>query len=149
MADWSLPTINTAANTTLDGLELRDVDTATMFVSTPTNQPTGSIRWNRASKVFQEWDGAVWNTLDVSTGLGLGTMATQNSNAVSISGGTIGTSVNIDASRLTSGIIALGRLSGITSAEIASDSILNVDINSAAAIAWSKLDIIFSLIKQS
>lgn len=110
MADWSLPIITTAYDLHHDDLLARDVDSATMFVSAPTNTPTGAIKWNRSTSKFQEWDGALWNDLALSTGLSLGTMATQNANAVAITGGTIGTAVNIDAARLTSNQVAVARL---------------------------------------
>jgi hypothetical protein len=127
--DWNQPTTSSLYTDILALLEARDVDAFTLGLTDPTNKPTGAIRWNRGTKKFQEWSGAAWADLDVSTGLGLGTMAVQNSNNVSISGGSIGTGVNIDASRLTSGTVALARLANIA----------NAQIDAAAAIAWSKL----------
>jgi hypothetical protein len=105
MADWSLPDINELYTDIIDELNARDVDALTLCLVDPTNKPIGAIRWNRGTTKFQEWSGAAWVDLSVSAGLGLGTMAAQNSNNVNITGGTIGTAVNIDASRLTSGTV--------------------------------------------
>src|ERR1051325_2662931 len=104
MADWSTPRRGDPSSDFLDSLTDRDVDAATLFVSAPSNQPTGSIRYLRASNKFQEWDGAAlpgkvislaWGGTGAATAaaartsLGLGTMATQNSNAVNITAGTV------------------------------------------------------------
>lgn len=130
MADWSLPTNSSDyATGVLQVLEARDVDAATLFVAAPTNTPTSAIRYVRASNKFQEWDGAAWNDLVLSvagggtagatqvaarTGLGLGTMAVQDSSAVIISGGTIaGTGTGLTAlngSNISSGTVAAARL---------------------------------------
>lgn len=106
MADWNGPVAADDTDDVLDNLKLRDVDALTLCLADPTNKPTGAIRWNRGTLLFQEWDGAAWQNL----GTTLGTMSAQNSNNVTITGGTIGTSVNIDAARLTSGQTPLARL---------------------------------------
>lgn len=116
MADWAVPVLTTAHDIHQTNLKDRDVDAAIM-AEAPTNPPVDFIRWNRTAKKFQKWNGTIWEDLDVSTGLGLGTMSTQNSNAVSISGGTIGTSVNIDAARLTSGLVPTARLGSGTASQ--------------------------------
>jgi hypothetical protein len=69
-----------------------------------TNGPVGTIRYDRATNTFQEWNGGAWVTLvialsggglgaanpsDARNVLGIGTMGTQNANAVAITGGTI------------------------------------------------------------
>lgn len=109
MADWNSPTLLTDYDLVLDDLMDRDVDAATLFASNPTNPPTSAVRYNRGTNKFQEWDGATWVDMDVASGLGLGTMSSQDSNAVAITGGTIGGTVDIDASRLTSGLIPTPR----------------------------------------
>lgn len=49
MADWSTPVLTSTYTSVLDGLKNRDIDMAVGFsptYSTPTNLPTGAIRWN-------------------------------------------------------------------------------------------------------
>jgi hypothetical protein len=81
------------------------------------------MRFNRSINIFEEWLAGAWvpkviglagggtggtTPAEIITSLGLGSMATQNSNAVNITGGTI-TGVNFSANDITSGIIALAR----------------------------------------
>jgi hypothetical protein len=102
MANWSNPLITTQYDVFVNEAKDRDVDSATMFLNAPTNQPVGAIKLQRTPTIFQEWSGSVWQDkiLAVSgggtgastqsgavAGLGLGTMAMQNSNAVNITGG--------------------------------------------------------------
>jgi|SRR6478736_4353535 hypothetical protein len=104
MADWGKPTITDLYTDVLDSLNFKDVDGATLFLNVPSNQPVGSIRYDRANNKFQEWNGTAWVDKIISVagggtgassvsgaiaGLGLGTMATQNAVAVAITGGTI------------------------------------------------------------
>lgn len=108
MADWSQPTVNSNyATEVLQDISARLDDAAQMFFSDPSNQPDHIIRYNRASNKFQEYFNAIWNDLILSiagggtgsstaagarTNLGLGTLATQNSNAVNITGGSVAAS---------------------------------------------------------
>lgn len=129
-ANWSDPVLTSLYTSVLDMLKDRDVDAATLFLGgSATNIPTGAIRFNRGTGMFQEWDGATWN--NVSLG-GFGTMAAQNSNSVAITGGTI-TGVTAPASIINSGEIPLNR--GGTGASLslgASGSILQS--NGAAVV---------------
>lgn len=104
MANWSNPILTTQYDVFLAEVKERTVDAATMFLNAPSNQPTGSIKLLRAPIKFQEWSGAAWvdKILDVTgggtggataaaarTALGIGTMGVQNSNAISVTGGSI------------------------------------------------------------
>lgn len=104
MANWNEPVNSSVYANVLDLLKSLVTDAATMFLNTPSNQPTGSIRFNRATALFEEWNGSAWVAKIISvagggtgsataagarTNLGLGTMATQNSNSVAITGGTV------------------------------------------------------------
>ena len=104
MADWSKPTVTDIYSNVLSFIDGRLNDAATQFSSAPSNQPTGAIRYLRASNKFQEWDGAAWQdkVLSVAGGgtgsataagarsnLGLGDMAVQSSSGVAITGGSI------------------------------------------------------------
>jgi len=105
MADWSNPKITSNYVTFVDEVKNRDIDAITLTRVAITGPPLGSIKLLRAPVAFQEYDGSVYTTLLLSldgggtgagtpvaarTNLGLGTMATQNSNAVAITGGNIG-----------------------------------------------------------
>jgi len=118
MASWlaTSPDNDSPYSDVLTLLKARDVDAYTM-AEAPTSPPVGAKRWNTTTKRFQEWTGAVWSDLDVTTGLALGTMASQNSNAVAITGGTIGGTTAIDATRLTSGLVATARLGAGTASQ--------------------------------
>lgn len=118
MADWTNPKLSSPYVNFLNDLNVKIVEAAAMNV-TGTSIPTTAMRFERGNRVFQEWDGAQWITrplgvLGGGTGgsngnearinLGFGTMAMQNSNGVSITGGAI-SGTNLDATYLTSGII--------------------------------------------
>lgn len=104
MANWANPLLTTQYDVFLAECKERDVDSGTMFLNPPTNPPVGSVRFNRSTKIFEEWSGAAWVAMvlavagggtgansqgGVASSLGLGTMAYQNSNAVNITGGTL------------------------------------------------------------
>lgn len=104
MANWANPTITSNYITFVDEVKARDVDAITLQAIAVTNPPVSSIRLLRAPTKFQEWNGSVWvdkilspegggtgsNSLAGITGaLGLGSMAYQNSNNVSITGGNV------------------------------------------------------------
>jgi hypothetical protein len=104
MANWNNPILTTQYDVFLAECKDRDVDSGTMFLNPPTNPPVGSVRFNRSTKIFEEWNGTAWIALvlgitgggtgansqgSIAASLGLGTMAYQNSNAVNISAGAI------------------------------------------------------------
>lgn len=104
MADWNIPVNTSTYSQVLGMLKAVSVDAGTLFLANPTNQPTGSMRWNRSANQFEEWSGSAWlpKVLSVAgggtggstptaarTGLGLGTISTQNANAVAITGGNL------------------------------------------------------------
>jgi hypothetical protein len=104
MADWNLPVLTSLYKDFLNLLKERDVDSITMGKAAITNPVVGTIRYERGTNTFQEWNGGAWVTLVVSLAsgglgssnpadarnlLGIGTMGTQNANAVAITGGTI------------------------------------------------------------
>jgi hypothetical protein len=90
-------------------MKARDEDAARMFegvTGATDNIPLNTIRWERNTKCFQNWHGPTlgWSNQIISvlgggTGaadpvnarvnLGLGTMSTQNHNAVNIQGGAV------------------------------------------------------------
>lgn len=115
MADWAAtsPDNSSTYSTVLEKLRDRDFDSASLFLNAPTNPITGMIRYNRSTDLFEEYNGSTWAAIPISvagggtnattasdarTNLGLGTMATQNSNAVNITGGTIAGMTSIASS---------------------------------------------------
>lgn len=114
-ANWNNPALTSLYINFLAELKARDVDVLTM--NPGTNIPVDSKRWNSATNTFQNWNGAAWVNLVISgagggTGSGsfpvLGTMASQNSNAIAVTGGTMA-GVNLNANDITSGVLALSR----------------------------------------
>lgn len=64
MANWSTePALTQTWANFLTSLKARDESNAKMDYTGDTNIPTGTIRWNNTSGVFQRWDGATWTTL--------------------------------------------------------------------------------------
>lgn len=64
MADWSLPTLTSTYSNFRQNLVDRDVDIALQFSSgTPTNVPTGAVKWDTTLNRWQKWSGAAWGEL--------------------------------------------------------------------------------------
>jgi hypothetical protein len=123
MADWNKPTIQSNYLDFVTEMNAKFNDAAVMFgFGGPTNIPVSTLRFNRSINLFDEWDGATWqpkvlsiagggtgssNPAGIRVNLGLGSMSTQNANAVAITGGSI-TGVALDVSALT-GIVPMAR----------------------------------------
>jgi hypothetical protein len=129
MSDYNTPALSDTYTNFLTYLKARDVDAITLCLSTPSNTPTGAIKYNRASDKFQEYDGAAFQDKVLSiagggtgsataatarTALGLGDMATQTSSAVAITGGSIAGNgsglTTLNATNLASGTVPTARL---------------------------------------
>lgn len=131
--DWGLPVIFTKYINIIELLKQRDVDSATQFFDPPTNPPDNAIRFNRTTTKWEEYSGGTWVPIVLSpagggtgsdsisgarSALGIGTLATQDNNAVNITGGTIngvlsgiGAGITaLNADNLSNGTIPSGRL---------------------------------------
>lgn len=125
MADWNLPSLSSDYDDFLTYLKARDFDAISLGYSSITNPITGMVKYVRASNKFQEYDGASWvdkllavagggtgaaNAADARTNLGLGTIATQNANNVSITGGTVSglASIGVNGNATIVGQLVLG-----------------------------------------
>jgi len=131
MANWNLPTITSGYIDFVTEMNDKIADAGTFNNGSPINLPDHAMRFNRSINLFEEWNLTTWTPKVISiagggtgattpagiiSNLGLGSMSTQNSNAVNITGGTI-TGVAFNANDISSGIIALAR--GGTGASLA------------------------------
>lgn len=125
-ADWSHPVLaDNYSDVLLVYLNGKDIDALTLQKTAPSNLPDGAIAYDRSTDLFKEWDGVglvfVTKVLSIAgggtgaasagaarTSLGLGSMSTQDSSAVSITGGSI-SGITLNASAITAGVIALAR----------------------------------------
>lgn len=104
MADWLKPTITSNYVTFVDEVKERDFDAISLQYNALVNPPNASVKLVRSPVKFQQWMTGAWNELTLSvegggtgqtsiagirTVIGLGSMAYQNSNAISVTGGTI------------------------------------------------------------
>lgn len=129
MADWTLPALASLYTDFRQNLIDRDVDALTMQVAAASNPPVGAFRYVRATDKFQEWSGAVYTdkvlsiagggtgaatAINARTALGLQDMATQDSTAVAITGGSLagnGAGVtSLNAANISAGTVATARL---------------------------------------
>jgi hypothetical protein len=70
MADWSTPTLTSTYANFRQNLVDRDVDTALQFSSgSPTNVPTGAVKWDTTLNRWQRWSGTAW--VELTTGYSL------------------------------------------------------------------------------
>ena len=63
MANWSNPQLTSTYTNFLAEVKARDVDLATQFSGSPTNVPTGAIKWDSGSNIWQKWSGSAWGEL--------------------------------------------------------------------------------------
>ena len=104
MADWADPKLVSQYSDVLTELRGRDFDTASLFRDEPANPKQGMIRLVRNPIKFQERGASDWEDIilsiagggtgaatktDARTSLGFGTLAAQNSDSVTITGGKI------------------------------------------------------------
>jgi hypothetical protein len=137
--NWLLPTVtsNYAAGV-IQAINNKFIDTITLFRGgVGSNLPINAIRYNGdLAGTFQRWSGSIWNNmiLDLAgggtgadnptlarTNLGLGTMAVQNSNAVSITGGTA-----VLSTLQVTGLGSFGQLSTPDGSQIAGINAANI-----------------------
>lgn len=149
MANWNLPTAVSDYLEFVTEINDKFVDAGTINYGAPTNLPEHAMRFNRSTNIFEELIAAAWvpkviglagggtggtTPAEIITSLGLGSMATQNSNAVNITGGSI-TGVNFSANSITSGILALAR--GGTGASLALGAAGTVMLSNGSGVVFA------------
>jgi hypothetical protein len=61
MANWSNPTLSSSYADFLAQVKERDTDAAVQFsIGSPTNVPTGAVKWDTSLNRWQKWSGAAW-----------------------------------------------------------------------------------------
>ena len=151
MANHALPTTTSLYTDVISNIKTRIDDSLMMLdpaVTTVTNQPTNSIRWNSVNNRFEKWNGTAWAVLtssyainsstastlatartiamsgDVSWSVSFdGSIAVTASGTLSNTGVTAGTykNVTVDAKgRVTAGSNTAEALSGLTDTSISS-----------------------------
>src|SRR6186713_2592891 len=137
MANWNLPAITSGYLDFVTELNDKFVDAGTIGYGAPTNLPERAMRFNRTINIFEEWVAGggtgAGDAAGARVNLGLGSMATQNSNAVAITGGTI-TGVAYNANDITSGIVALAR--GGTGSSLTLAGVGAVFISNGTQVVW-------------
>lgn len=152
-ANWNLPTLTSNyATGVLQVINEKLVDAVSLFVLDGTNIPENAIKFNRTTLGFQERISGLWSdrTIGVVGGgtggstplaarsnLGLGSLATQNANAVAITGGSLTTLSALDVSgNITFTGVITGNGSGLTglnASNIASGTIPTARLGSGTA----------------
>lgn len=73
-ADWSKPSLTDPYTTWPEMVKGRDEDAARLFdpaTTSPTNLPTGTIRWSSANKRFEKFNGSSWSELEPQWAVGI------------------------------------------------------------------------------
>ena len=153
MANWNLPTVDSNYITFVDEVKNRDTDAALMFDGTGTNLPNLTIRWNQSNNRFERLEGGTWQgrTIGITGGgtgattaagarsnLNLGSMATQNSNAVGVTGGSI-TGVSFSGTGTLSGNASTA--STWQTARTLQIGATGKSVNGSANVTWSAAEI--------
>ncbi|MFO1157283.1 MAG: tail fiber domain-containing protein [Reyranellaceae bacterium] len=127
MADWNKPTASDLYTNWPSLLADRDFASATMFDAAVSNTPTGAIRFDAAAQKLQRYNGTTFIDQALSVGgggtgastasgaranLGLGGLATQPANAISVSGGAI------DGTAIGATVQSTGRFTTLTAGQI-------------------------------
>ena len=70
MADWNTPSLTTGYSLFSTNLKDRDLDAITQCNNgTPTNTPTGAIKWDTGLNRWNKWSGTAWVELTTTYGL--------------------------------------------------------------------------------
>lgn len=138
-ANWNLPTITTDYVDFLAYLKAMLSDAATMFVDTPSNQPTGSVRLNRTSDLFEEWSGSAWDGVVLAIAGGGTGASTASSARTNLGLGSLAVLSSINGSNWSGTDLAVA--DGGTGASDAATARTNLGLGSMATQASSSVSI--------
>lgn len=100
MANFSLPTTGSAYTDVINVINDKIADAAKNFdpaTSTPTNLPSGTIRWTSASNKWEKWNGTAWSDLTTTYAISIsGNAATATSATSASSAATLTTARTIN-----------------------------------------------------
>jgi hypothetical protein len=86
MANWNEPTNSTPATNVLATLNEKVANAAKMSYGADTNLPTGAIRYNTTTRLFESWSGSAWAGLPVYF-VGTGTADGSDNQTLTLAGG--------------------------------------------------------------
>lgn len=66
MADWDKPDLNSTKTTLPGECRVLAISAAKLDYASDTNIPTGVIRYNRSTDVFEEYNGSIWTSFNVN-----------------------------------------------------------------------------------
>lgn len=93
MSDWNLPTTGSLYTDLVNGLKSRDLDSATMFATLPTNPVADMVRWDSAANKFDVYNGVAWVSLSSSYAINVtslnGQLSSFYQNAGNLNAGTL------------------------------------------------------------
>ena len=153
MANWNNPQLTSTYTNFLAEVKARDVDLATQFSGSPTNMPTGSIKWNSGSNIWQKWSGSAWGALtstyqfpaiEATTGAFGGNVTISGSYTLDVGGSATASSFSCDGSTAPSNGIYLPAAStlGFSAGGSRQAALTSTGLKLGSGTASCKLDVV-------
>ena len=153
MANWNNPQLTSTYTNFLAEVKARDVDLATQFSGSPTNMPTGSIKWNSGTNIWQKWSGSAWGELtstyqfpaiEATTGAFGGNVTISGSYTLDVGGSATASSFSCDGSTAPSNGIYLPAAStlGFSAGGSRQAALTSTGLKLGSGTAGCKLDVV-------
>ena len=153
MANWNNPQLTSTYTNFLAEVKARDVDLATQFSGSPTNMPTGSIKWNSGTNIWQKWSGSAWGELtstyqfpaiEATTGAFGGNVTISGSYTLDVGGSATAASFSCDGSTAPSNGIYLPAAStlGFSAGGSRQAALTSTGLKLGSGTAGCKLDVV-------